>query len=167
MSIDRFQLVFTTTLAVATGVLATMALGPSSAEGYPAAASVSYGHNPVMASGGSLPMGESITVFSAPADQDIIITDVVLTPDAADYYCMAGIQFRLALGSGASVGTYSMQIKSDYDRGYTSFSQNVIAQYASGIRIPAGDSLQASADFRYEYSCDSGSISVSYAMSGY
>jgi len=167
MTVDRFQLLITTFLAIASGALGAMALSSPSARGYPAGPTVSYGNNPVVASGGTLGVGGSETLFSAPADQDLIITDVVLTPDTTDYLCVAGLQFNLELGSGASVGSYSMVTKTDIDRGYTSFSQNVISSYASGIRVPAGDSLLARSVERHSYNCSGGSLGVSYAVSGH
>ncbi len=153
--------------AIATGGLATLVLGTRNAQGYPAGAAVSYGYNPVVAYGGNVTNGTSIIVATAPSDQDIIVSDVILTPDTTDYICTASLQFRLELGSGSSVGTYAMQIKADLDRGYTNNSQNVVAQYASGIRIPAGDTLHATVNHSYEYNCSLTALSVAYAVSGY
>jgi len=167
MHIDRFQLLITTSLAIATGGLATLVLGSRNAQGYPAGSAISYGHNPVVAYGGNLFNGSTTTVITAPADQDIIVSDVVLTPDSTDHTCVAGLQFRLELGSGPSVGTYAMQIKTDAERSYTNTSQNVVAQYSSGIRVPAGDTLQAAVNHSYEYNCTRSELSVAYAVSGY
>ena len=77
MQTSRFQLGLIATLAAGLGA----ALSSSPAIGYPSGPVVSSGTNPVWAIGGTLP-GETRTVLTAPADQDMVVTDVLITGDS-------------------------------------------------------------------------------------
>ena len=76
----------TTLLALGFGCTLTLVLQPQSAEGYPSTA-VSLGTNPLVAAGGTVADGSTNTLWTAPADQRIVLTDVVLSiPGASTYY---------------------------------------------------------------------------------
>ena len=86
MQTFRSQLGLIATLAVGLG----FSLASSQAIGYPAGAAVSLGSNPLWTYGGSLRSASSsdtpTTLFDAPSDQDMVLTDLSLgSTDAGAY----------------------------------------------------------------------------------
>jgi hypothetical protein len=138
MQTSRFQLGLIATLALGMGFL----LASSQAIGYPAGSAVSLGSNPVWSVGGTPSATETLT---APADQDMIITDVHYSnTDGGDLTLDMQI-------SGTTVGAFI----SDhwYDRALTSLQ--------SGIRVPAGETMTMT--FSAYYGLDRSR----YTLSGY
>ena len=73
MSTNRFQTLLITGLAITLGATTVLSLNPNDAIGRPAGPNVSVGANPIMAWAGTANSTAS-TVFTAPSDQNIIIT---------------------------------------------------------------------------------------------
>ena len=137
MQTSRFQLGLIATLAIGLG----FSLSSSDAIGYPASA-VSLGSNPVWSVGGTPSSTEPLT---APADQDMIITDVHFANTDGHWLHLE------MLVSGVSVAGFASE-NSNY-RPATSFR--------SGIRIPAGETLTMNFTAYY------GLSSVRHTISGY
>ena len=142
MQTSRFQLGLIVALAIGLG--AALSSGP--AVGYPTGA-VSTGSNPIWNAGGRLNASSSVTLASAPADQDLILTDLLLTKDDA------ATVVELQLSDGTDVGRFMVR-GGDSDKA----AELVMHQYATGIRVPAGQTLTMS---------NTGSYYVYYAVAGY
>ena len=102
--------------------------------------SVGYGQNPFVSIGGTAYHSETKTLFTAPNDQDIIVTDIVLS-SYSGMTCKRNHKSELILASGAVLGQF--EAHSAISRGsYSSSAGLAIShQLSSGLRIPAGDSL--------------------------
>jgi hypothetical protein len=133
MQTSRFQLGLIATLAVGLG----FSLASSDAVGYPAGAAVSMGENPLWTVGGNT---DSTTVISAPEDQDMVITDLILSIG----YNTQG-RAILTASSGPVLGEF-------YLESYNSIERHVRHAFASGIRIPRGESVTLTGDTRTYYS---------------
>ena len=105
--------------------------------------SIDYGNNPVVSKGGyaSNNTGD-VTIFSAPSDQDIMITDYEITTNYS-YGCSPSLR----LASGGVLAYWSI-----------SAARHIEASKRSGLRVPAGDSVILTAN------CSS---SVYYTISGH
>ena len=164
MQTSRFQIGLIAALSCALG----LALSTSPAIGYPAGPSVSYGSNPIVSSGGLVYASESTTAITAPADQDVILTDVLLSSNS-DSACLRSHQTALTLSSGIVVGkfvTSSSWARQHYDWD-SSPGLSVNHTYGSGIRVPAGETLSLSVTQHWAEGSCSGSHGVSYSVSGY
>ena len=132
---------------------------------YPSAA-VSTGSNPVRSSAGfqDFAVGfETADVISAPADQDLILTDIILgyVIENDDARFSAHVQLR---GSdGVTYGVYAMQSGRLYSSATTRAS-NFAGQ--TGIRIPAGVAVSIKWTFGYQSHADF-YYSGTYTLSGY
>ncbi len=114
MHTSRFQLALTTTLAIGLGATGAAVLIPQTAVGYPAGASVSTGTNPVDAWAGTV--GSSTTsILTAPADQDIVVTDVHLS---CNYMCETRV--TMTRSDGTTVGSF--WVSGGYGSSYDSLS---------------------------------------------
>ena len=140
MQTTRFQLGLVATLAAGLGA----ALSSSPAIGYPAGPSVSSGTNPVWAIGGTL-SGDTMMVLTAPADQDMVVTDVLITAEAGHE------RAYLHLEDGTRVLSQDV-------RATTYIVQPVSHQFSSGIRIPAGTYMNMGTQW---------GSTLNYTLSGY
>jgi len=171
---NRFHLSLTVGLAVCLGAVATIALSPQDAVGYPAGPAVSVGANPVVHAGGTTGWGSSADLFTAPDDHDIVITDIVLSGNTDNHTCKAQAWVKMDSASGTlgefSVGTPMLRTSSWVTSGGET---NLVVGLASGLRLPAGETAQLSvATDGMSYDCSSpGSypnrVRVHYAISGY
>ena len=57
---------------------------------------------------GGVAAGSNDTVLTAPSDQDLVVTDVVLNPDVPDSTCELIMRAQLILGSGDEVARYTL-----------------------------------------------------------
>ena len=121
MVTSRFQLGLIATLAVGLG----FSLSSSEAVGYPAGSAVSLGTNPVWSTAGAVGGSTTITVIEAPADQDVVITDLSM-------YCTSTSHLFLRLDDGTLVGRYRV----------VDGAGLVNRSLKSGILVPAGRSVQ-------------------------
>jgi hypothetical protein len=157
MQSSRFQIGLIATLAMGLG----FSVASSEAVGYPSGPTVSTGANPVISQGGVLLLGGTDTVLTAPADQDIVVTDIVLGVTNATYYCEGSFQVAAMVGS---------ELKGQFAVGTPNLEQgqirNEIISLNSGIRVPAGSSLNL--EFNYHYrDCSDSSFRLNYTASGY
>ena len=136
MKTESIHLIFIAGLALALG----FSLASSPAIGYPASA-VSYGNNPLWATGGQANGMSTTTVFTAPTEHDAVATDIAVDVDSYAY-------LRLRLSDGTVVGMHYLPNNArGRDR-----------SLLSGINIPAGQSLQMEVTSSYP---------VYYSVSGY
>jgi hypothetical protein len=133
MQTSRFQLGLIATLAMGLG----FSLSSSVAVGYPAGSAVSLGANPLWTVGGNT---DSITEISAPEGQDMVITDLILSPG----YNTLG-RATLTGSSGAVLGEFYLQ-------SYNSIDRHVRHAFAGGIRIPSGESVTLTSETKTHYS---------------
>ena len=145
MQTSRFQLGLIASLAMGLG----FSLASSPAVGYPAGAAISTGSNPLWTYGGEVSTGGvGVTVFTAPADQDMVLTDISLSTDY-DF----DIAPSLLLDDGTELGYWVINGM----RSASHTAAPVHMSMNSGIRIPQGRSLQI----------NSGGSVLRYSLSGY
>ncbi len=135
MTESRFQTLCIVCLAFLLGFV----VSAQPAVGYPTGATISTGTNPLWSQGGET---SSSTTISIPADidADLIITDIVLTPDHGNIE-----QVTLRGADGKIHGKFQVQTADSMQR-------HISHSYASGIRIPAGEALEITATGRVHYS---------------
>ena len=144
-------------------------LGAPEAMAYPAGSVVSTGTNPVAAYGGEI-LGEStstVTVVTASADQDFIITDVNIMPRFNDIGCRAlvGVQLNLDTG-GSPIAQYQLSWEVGVNTTFNTAPAYVDSHLTSGLRVPQGTSLSIDIDRHYLFGCGSG-WGITYTLSGY
>ena len=136
--------------------------------------SVNYGQNPVVSHAGTVQMGTSETVVTPPSNQDIVFTDISLMPYTDDGDCLYFQEVELRLLSGTVVGSYEVTnsfLTCYYD--CDGAAGTVVQQHLdSGIRVPAGDSLEIEVSMTSRINgrgnCSNGSNSgIRYTLSGY
>ena len=154
---------------VHTGLIATLALGlglslaSSRAIGYPAGAVVSMGTNPLFATGGELD-GGTTTVFTAPAGQTAVITDVIISGNDEDPGCAGHNKITLKSGSDVVSEFVVGLLKEGYS--FSLYEPIVQLDLQSGIPLVPGSSLTIDNDAIYNGYC-LGSMEVHYTISGY
>ncbi len=163
MSISRFHLVLTTSLAGMLGVTLSQVLWPATAIGYPTGTVISTGSNPLVAQGGRLSYsGDEHTLFTAPTDQNIVLTDVLLTGGLTNYDCRGQSRITLKTASDHVLGIFAV----DQRAAETSQTGIILAHYESGLTVPAGESVLIRTDGNYQ-SCGTTHHYVDYSISGY
>jgi hypothetical protein len=143
MQTSRFQLGLIATLAVGLG----FSLASSEAVGYPSGAAVSMGASPVWSVGGQTPPGVSYDLFTAPGDQDVIVTDISLTAGCGGT-CVTQVTIDTPTDRLAS---YRVRVNS------AGYYGPVHDSLQSGLRVPAGQVLSITTSTEY----------VDYTLSGY
>jgi hypothetical protein len=167
---SNFQAGLSTLLALGLGGALATVFSNRSAMGYPGGAMVSYGGDPVVSAGGSVGDTTTTTLFTAPADQDIVITDMVLTVNDTNVYCTTSYTASLVTDAGATLGTTSVGLSRQPQGGgyaagsYSRYHPFVPIQMHSGVRVPAGQSVDLSVTRRMENNCDS--PQMHYLVSG-
>ena len=121
--------------------------------------SVSFANNPVLSKGGNISAGTAL-VMTAPSDQRIVITDLLLSMNSSS--CASTVE--LTNDSGTTLAA----VKNYSDRVNVSGSGNARAAYSpasqtqhafkSGLPIDPDDSIHISED---------GNCSIAYTLSGY
>ena len=162
MNNQQFQFALVAALSLGLGY----SIASKDAIGYPAGSAVSYGANPVVSTGGSITPGGTATLFEAPADHDIVVTDMAFDVEFTDQTCisMTRLSFTLA-GSSTVLARRSVVTAfwgSDHWQTY-----NVNTAMDSGVRVPAGETLQVAAESRYVDGCSDSSRGLAYTVSGY
>lgn len=148
MDPSRFHLLCTIALAVLLGVALGKGVAIDDAVAYPAGPVISYGSNPVISVGGTLSPGESVNLLEAPADQDVIITDLHLsslggeTSFSVDVWT-GWLQFTFSRTDGTVLGVVGVARsgRGGNDNGHQTFPSSEAVAMSSGIRIPAGQTL--------------------------
>jgi hypothetical protein len=128
---------------------------------------VSYGQNPIINIGGSAYDNETKNIFTAPSDQDIIITDIILTSFSGNMGCKASHKSEFILSTGSIFGQF--ETENGYYNGTHGGSAGMSIQHAfeSGIRIPASTSLTFFVTQTGTYGNGCNSTGVRYMISGY
>ena len=171
MQTSRFQLGLMCALSLTLGLVLTS----GEAIGYPAGAAISGASNPVVSIGGTAYSTEPAKpLLIAPADQVLVVTDVVLT-STSNMTCKRSHKSELSTSSGAVVGQFetSSGIVSTYAHYWAIASDgtNITHTYDSGLRLDPGETLFLGVIETDSYThdgCDSpGSHGVRYSISGY
>ncbi len=165
MSIPNVQLFTIVGLAAGFGATLTMALQAKTAVGYPAGPSVSAGSNPVVSVGGQIHAPDSDSPLSAPPDQALIITDVILTGRDTSTNCLANTSISIQDETG-ELARFAIGVSYD-SRGYDNWDPQLIAQLGSGIRIAPGNTVTIAASENYEHYCGGSAMDIDYTLSGY
>ena len=146
-------------------ILSTAALihAVNFAHANPTGPSISLGGNPTIASGGTISNG-SVTLFTAPTDQMIIITDLILTMNSDD--CRSSLIMSTTSGNVLS----QTKLHSNYgsiNSGSTHQSRAALTtsqpssiqhSFGSGLPIPINESLEIS---------ETGGCNIAYTLTGY
>ena len=141
---------------IASVALVVSSIGNSFA--LPQGPSVNTGSNPVFSYGGTI-SNSTTTLFTAPADQTMIVTDVVLT--MAEQSCSSTITFNTSAGNVSSFKLYSnfYTAGDGYGRSATSIEPKSISHsFNSGVPVNLSDGMDI---------VESGGCNVSYTVSGY
>jgi hypothetical protein len=161
MQTSRFQLGLIATLALALG----FSIASQQAVAYPSPA-VSTGSNPVVSTGGTLERTDSVDLFVAPVDQDLIITDVAFDMEVEDVTCMSTVVLTFSLGgSGEILGRRTVSMVW-WSNNFGAHTKPVDSAMVSGMRIPAGETAVLTANTASWDSCST-SNSVIYTVAGY
>jgi len=172
---SRIEYFCTLGLAIGFGALMTQSLTSSDAVGYPGGAAISKGENPIYSTGGKVEFNvDSPTtasgIVTAPTDQELVITDVYFSMGSGHSYCAMRAEVDLLI-DGEQVAAYA-PISPMANLSYNVFllSRDNQQTLASGIRIPAGSTL----DFRLDDFDSFGSHcdgdygqTLRYTLSGY
>ena len=158
MQTSPFQLGLMATLAIGLG----FSLSSSPAIGYPAGAAISMGANPVMSVGGSVEPWSTVEVATAPADSDLVVTDIVLGVTSTNSGCRASFSVYLEDDAGQVLGDFALS-RGELD---STEATSLVSIFNSGIRVAAGRTLSARVDTHYD-NCGSSYWSVRYTASGY
>ncbi len=136
----RFQLCFTSGMAMCLGGMLAQSVLSRDAAGYPAA-TISHGTNPIVSVGGAFSIGPSDTaseaLITAPADQDVIITDLQFSGTSTSSSCSERWPVTLTSG-GSTIAAYTSGIGSTNDYSYP---EGLSVRLASGLRVSAGETL--------------------------
>jgi hypothetical protein len=154
MQTSRFQLGLIATLAVGLG----FSLASSEAVGYPAGAVVSMGSNPTFSDGGIV-NNSSASVGATEADQQMVITDVVLT--MASSACSSTVQL-VNTTTGVSAGAFKLHSAFTNNNGWGNPHRTQPTQvshsFGSGLPVAPGESIEI---------MEVGGCSVAFAVAGY
>jgi len=171
MQTSRFQLGVFCALSLTLGVT----LVSSDAVGYPAGAAISSAVNPVVSIGGTAYSSEAAKpLLTAPADQALVVTDVVLS-STSDMACKRSHKSELSTSSGTIVGQFETNsgIVTSYAHywGTTSDGRHISHTYESGLRIDPGETLflgvVQTGIYSREGCADETSHGERYSISGY
>ncbi len=156
-------------LAMALGSVGTYALMARDAVGYPAGPAVSTGHNPVVNYGGTIYDYGDVLLFTAPTDQDVVITDVILSSGEPSSQCR-GLSHVAMIKGSTSMAEFHVGLSWRYSSGtgytYSDYQSQTKAHFQSGLRVPAGESLTMDVARLWGEGCGSG-MDVAYVVSGY
>ena len=128
---------------------------------------ISYGQNPIVNIGGSAYDNETKTLLSAPSNQDIIVTDIVLTSFSGSVGCKTSHKSEFILSTGPVLGQF--QTETGFYNGTHGGSTGLSIQHSfqSGIRIPAGTDLTFFVTQTGSYGSGCSTNGVRYMISGY
>ena len=129
----------------------------------------SFGQNPLVSIGGTAYDAEQKNLLTAPVDQDLVITDLILT-STSNMTCKRAHKTDLMLTSGAVLAQF--ETVSAHYNGTHGASTGLSIQHAfsGGLRVPAGDTLALLViqSDSYGGSCGSSiSYGVRYMVSGH
>ena len=175
MSTTRFHLVLTTALATGLGAISVVALQSPAAIAYPTAGTISSGTNPVISGGSSLVVPfygstSSSGLITAPDDQDLVVTDLILQPGTDRMSCIEQWDSRITL-DGVTLAQLRLVTPFYYTQGHvTNTHHGDQIALVSGLRIPAGQTAELEVQRAHHdggYCYDSRIASVAVTWSGY
>lgn len=145
--------------AIVIGFTMSQVMQPSPAQGYPMGA-VSLGANPIDMAAGTASASPA-TVFTASAEYDFVVTDVILTLVGSGGWNSCTSQVTLLNSSGDRLGSFQLQTDQANTYGMDPGSPaSVISHtFSSGLVVPAGDTMSLSR------TGDCGALD--YTLSGY
>lgn len=175
MSTTRFHLVLTTSLATVLGGMSVLALQSGDAIGYPAGSVVSTGSNPVVSGGTSLAVPyygsvSTIELITAPADQDLVVTDLILQPGTDRMSCLEQWDAHVTVES-QTLAQFLLVTPFYYSGSYISNTHHGDQIHlVSGLRVPAGQSAELQVERNRSdgsYCYDTRVASVAVTWTGY
>ena len=127
----------------------------NTAQALPQTQNISLGSNPLFTLGGTI-SNTTTTLFTAPNDQMMVITDIILTMNSNS----CGSTLELTNSNAATLSTFKLHSYNHLGSYRAAQSQVSSIQHAfnSGISVNPNDSLDIS---------ESGSCNVAYTISGY
>jgi len=161
--VQEVQLMTRTMIGLLCLLVGLVATRPAYA--YPSAV-VSSGINPVRSAAGLQDFDTGFSrssVISAPPDQDLVLTDIILGCVIENDDARFSASIKLIGSDGVTYGVYAMQSGRLYDSATTRAS-NFAGQ--TGVRIPAGVSLSIQWTFGYQSHANF-YYSGTYTLSGY
>ena len=162
MQTSRFQLGLMASLATGLG----FSLSSSDAIGYPSGPVISAGQNPIVSATGHIELATRTAhvpgVLTAPDDQDLIITDVVVGVLQDGEACRATGHFEVVDSEGVSLANVAVQ--NPYL--VNAAGSPIQLSLDSGIRVSAGRSVDVKWEFKYNY-CSYSAYDVDWVLSGY
>ena len=166
MQTSRFQLGLIAALATGLG----FSLASSEAVGYPAGPTVSYGSNPVWSTGGDATRSSTSSVFTAPADQDVVVTDIGIDFKVKDPTCLMTVVATFKIEGSDTVLSKRSVSMNWWSNSYSGQGQTFDVAMKSGIRLPAGETLSLVMSSEMFDHCDSIGTRTNdlvYTLSGY
>ena len=162
MVTSRFQLGLIATLAMGLG----FSLSSSEAIGYPAGAAVSLGSNPVVSKGGQMEGSDSATALTVPGDSSLVLTSVLLS--AFDSYagCMGNSSVVISDGTD-DLARFVVGLGRPGHSSFSNYEPVLVANFPSGIQVPAGATLTLTSTQNYQSSCEASTLKIEYTVSGY
>ncbi len=129
---------------------------------YPSGPAVSLGSNPVFAHGGNVGLDSNVTIFTAPSDQIMVITDVSLGITQTARSCEASLMVRLKTDTELVLAEFGVGMPDLYNhpgntQGYS---------FQSGLPVQPGQALIIQTETAYR-ECSSAYYQVRYTVSGY
>ena len=140
---------------------------PSKTLAHSSSLAVSLGSNPIRSTAGIIDLGVTSLaagVIEAPAEQDLVLTDVMLGISTENDDARISGFVTLQGSDGTDYGVYVLQVGRIYDNGSAGGSRQYVG--STGVRIPAGVSVSLAWASAYS-SHGSNRHSVAYTLSGY
>lgn len=161
MQTSRFQLGLIATLAVGLG----FSLASSDAIGYPAGPTISLGTNPLVAKGGTITGTDSASILTAPPDQQVVITDLIVSAWDQNDGCAGQSNIQL-LVDGVSVASLHGGLYRP-SANFSTFSSVVKLDLQSGIPVGPDQALTIQTNQISQSYCSGGFIDFRYTVTGY
>jgi hypothetical protein len=161
MASSQSHIVLIALLSAGLGAL----VSSSPASGYPAGAAVSAGSNPIRSGTGELYIPSSAssgTIISSTADQELVITDIMVGFYQKADHCRGTGMVRLRGSHGtlyASIPVYSSTLSN-------ASSQSSQISASSGFQIPTDTSIHIEWEWGWK-ECDGSHYSLAYNLTGY
>ena len=167
MDTSRLQLGLIVVLAV--GLSHT--LSSSRAAGYPGGAAISYAANPVWSAGGAISGDGSAVLITAPADQSVVVSDVILSVTSSDSSCVTAVAAGLGDSTSSSLdtaalGRFGIGVNRE-GHSYTQYHPIQSIHLNSGAKLDPGEVLTLYADVLWQVYCTESEVDLNYMVSGY
>ena len=115
---------------------------------------VSAGSNPLVSVTGST----SGTLFTAPGDQMIVISDLILTVSGSNGYQPCTASVAITSQASGDIATFLMTADTSSNEGSSHSGSTIAHSFAGGLPVPPSDQISISI---------SGNCSVNYVVAGY